>query len=258
MACTTSTIRPGTQPGDVFTLRGTRGHPPARHRPWGPHRPRDRADADAAVPASRRRCCASSRRCVARSGRTAGSRRPTRVCSASCVTPGRGFDPTGPVPVTPRLFLVPRGSLGSGEPRDIVVVAGSEGRHAASVVRLSAGERVLVGDGAGRRALAEVVASDRHTLTTRVLDLQTEPAPATRFVLVQALVKGGRDEAAIEAATELGVDQVVPWQATRSVVASAGRAGPPGPGPLAGRRRCREQAVTTLLPAGGERVGRAG
>lgn len=137
--------------------------------------------------------------------------------------------------MTPRLFLVPRGSLGSGEPRDIVVVAGSEGRHAASVVRLSAGERVLIGDGAGRQALAEVVASDRHTLTTRVLDLQTEPAPATRFVLVQALVKGGRDEAAIEAATELGVDQVVPWQATRSVVAWRGE--------RALRGRARWQAV---------------
>ena len=37
-------------------------------------------------------------------------------------------------------------------------------------------------------------------------------------MLVQALAKGDRDEQAIEAATELGVDEVVPWQAERSVV----------------------------------------
>jgi 16S rRNA (uracil1498-N3)-methyltransferase len=36
-------------------------------------------------------------------------------------------------------------------------------------------------------------------------------------VLVQALAKGDRDELAIQAATELGVDEVVPWQAARSV-----------------------------------------
>ena len=34
---------------------------------------------------------------------------------------------------------------------------------------------------------------------------------------MQALAKGGRDEAAVQAATELGVAAVVPWQAARSV-----------------------------------------
>jgi 16S rRNA (uracil1498-N3)-methyltransferase len=36
-------------------------------------------------------------------------------------------------------------------------------------------------------------------------------------VLVQALAKGDRDELAVQAATELGVDAVIPWQAQRSV-----------------------------------------
>ena len=137
--------------------------------------------------------------------------------------------------MTARLFLVPPSALGSGQPGDTVVVAGPEGRHAATVVRLSAGERVLLGDGVGRQALAEVVASDRHTVTARVLDLRTEPAPATRFVLVQALAKAGRDEQAVEAATELGVDQVVPWQAARSVVSWRGE--------RAVRGRARWQAI---------------
>jgi 16S rRNA (uracil1498-N3)-methyltransferase len=43
------------------------------------------------------------------------------------------------------------------------------------------------------------------------------PQPSPRVVLVQALAKGDRDELAVQAATELGVDEIVPWQAARSV-----------------------------------------
>jgi 16S rRNA (uracil1498-N3)-methyltransferase len=43
------------------------------------------------------------------------------------------------------------------------------------------------------------------------------PAPTRRVVLVQALAKGDRDELAVQAATELGVDEIVPWQAARSI-----------------------------------------
>ncbi|HEY8282246.1 MAG TPA: 16S rRNA (uracil(1498)-N(3))-methyltransferase, partial [Leifsonia sp.] len=37
------------------------------------------------------------------------------------------------------------------------------------------------------------------------------------ITLVQALAKGDRDELAVQAATELGVDRVVPWAAARSI-----------------------------------------
>jgi 16S rRNA (uracil1498-N3)-methyltransferase len=45
-----------------------------------------------------------------------------------------------------------------------------------------------------------------------------EDRPAVRLVLVQALAKGDRDELAIETATELGIDAVIPWQSDRSIV----------------------------------------
>jgi 16S rRNA (uracil1498-N3)-methyltransferase len=41
--------------------------------------------------------------------------------------------------------------------------------------------------------------------------------------LVQALAKGDRDELAVEAAVEVGVDAVVPWQAERSIVVWRGQ-----------------------------------
>ena len=45
-----------------------------------------------------------------------------------------------------------------------------------------------------------------------------EPAPSPRLTLVQALAKGDRGELAVELATEVGVDAVLPWSAARCVV----------------------------------------
>jgi 16S rRNA (uracil1498-N3)-methyltransferase len=102
-------------------------------------------------------------------------------------------------------------------------LTGEEARHAAQVSRLRVGERVVVGDGRGRVAEAEALAVGRDLVELRVLSLRQEPPPAPRTVLVQALAKGGRDELAIQAATELGVAAVAPWQAARSVTRWEGR-----------------------------------
>lgn len=96
-------------------------------------------------------------------------------------------------------------------------LTGEEARHAAQVSRLRVGERVVVGDGRGRVADAEALSVAKDHVELRVLALRAEPAPSPRIVLVQALAKGGRDEAAVQAATELGVAAVVPWQASRSI-----------------------------------------
>lgn len=122
--------------------------------------------------------------------------------------------------MTAPLFLVPAGSLGDdGEEGPTAVrLDGPEGRHAADVQRLAAGEQVLLADGRGRLAEATVTAAERGALHLRVSAVRTEPAPQPRLVLVQALAKGDRDLMAVEAATELDVDEVVPWQADRSIV----------------------------------------
>ncbi|PJI93357.1 16S rRNA (uracil(1498)-N(3))-methyltransferase [Luteimicrobium subarcticum] len=108
--------------------------------------------------------------------------------------------------------------LSAVRPGGTFVLGGAEGRHAAVVQRRHAGERVDVVDGRGTRLLGVVVEADRDGLVLRVEDVVVEPAPGVRLVLVQALAKGDRDDLAIEAATELGVDAVVPWQSERSVV----------------------------------------
>ena len=116
------------------------------------------------------------------------------------------------------LYLLAAGALNATRVGDAVVLDGPEGRHAARVKRTQVGERLRVADGAGKVVTGEVVFVEKDRLTLQVDSVEDVAEHSPRFVLVQALAKGDRDDQAIEAATELGVDEVVPWQASRSVV----------------------------------------
>jgi 16S rRNA (uracil1498-N3)-methyltransferase len=120
--------------------------------------------------------------------------------------------------VTLPLFLVAPERLAGVRPGGSVLLDGPEGRHAATVRRIGVGESVLLSDGRGTRATASVVAAGRAELELEVTAVDEDPEPDLRLVLVQALAKADRDDQAIESATELGVDEVVPWQASRSIV----------------------------------------
>ncbi len=116
------------------------------------------------------------------------------------------------------VFLAEPGALSRLRPGDSYLLDGAEGRHAGVVQRRGPGERVDVVDGAGTRLAGVVEGVSADGVLLRVQHLVREPEPDPALVLVQALAKGDRDELAIEAATEVGVDVVVPWQAARSVV----------------------------------------
>lgn len=102
-------------------------------------------------------------------------------------------------------------------PGDEVVLAGAEARHAAVVRRVRVGEAMTVGDGAGVWLTGECARVDAGEVVVRVVTREDVGRPRPTVMLVQALAKGDRDELAVQAATELGVDAVAPWQAARSV-----------------------------------------
>ncbi|WP_116114184.1 16S rRNA (uracil(1498)-N(3))-methyltransferase [Amycolatopsis ruanii] len=117
---------------------------------------------------------------------------------------------------TPPVFLVEEVPA-SGD----LVLDGEEARHAATVRRMRAGERLVVSDGRG--SAAECVIAGVRPRCAPVLDLSvsrrwTEPGPAVRVVVAQALAKGDRGELAVELTTEAGADEILPWRAERSVV----------------------------------------
>lgn len=104
----------------------------------------------------------------------------------------------------------------------VICVTGEEARHAAQVVRLRAGERVDLVDGAGRRYEGTVRAASRDRLDVDVARIVDEPEPTPRIVVVQALAKGDRGEQAVSAMTEVGVDVIVPWSAEHCVTRWSG------------------------------------
>lgn len=127
--------------------------------------------------------------------------------------------------MTAALFLLDAGRLAGATPGQTIVVDGAEGRHAATVKRIEPGEPVLLADGSGVVAECETVAADADRLEVRIVAVREEHPGRPRVTLVQALAKGDRDDQAIEAATELGVDRIVPWQAERSIVQWRGERG---------------------------------
>jgi 16S rRNA (uracil1498-N3)-methyltransferase len=115
------------------------------------------------------------------------------------------------------LYLDESLDLASVAPGATVELSGDEARHAVTVSRVRTGERIAIGDGRGIRVLGVVTATGPRELTLEADEVVVEEPPAIRITLVQALAKGDRDELAVQAATELGVDAIVPWAAARSV-----------------------------------------
>jgi 16S rRNA (uracil1498-N3)-methyltransferase len=100
---------------------------------------------------------------------------------------------------------------------EVVTVDGAEGRHAVDVLRLTVGERVRVSDGQGLLVVGSVLTAESSAMQVQVLSRHDVPAPDPAFVLVQALPKGDHGPLAVDLATELGVDRIVPWTAARCV-----------------------------------------
>ena len=119
--------------------------------------------------------------------------------------------------MTPRhVFVVAAPGLDGVTLGSHVPVAGAEARHG-RVRRLRPGEQVDLVDGRGRRVTGPVVGISSDEFVVAVEQLLDEGLPAPRLVVVQALAKGERGDAAVEMLTECGVDEIVPWAAQRSV-----------------------------------------
>jgi 16S rRNA (uracil1498-N3)-methyltransferase len=120
-------------------------------------------------------------------------------------------------PAVPELDGAPLFLLDELPDGEELLVDGPEGRHAVDVLRLAPGELVRVGDGRGAVVEGSVVSAGPDGLAVAVSARFEVPEPAPEFVLVQALPKGDHGPLAVDLATELGVDRIVPWTAARCV-----------------------------------------
>jgi 16S rRNA (uracil1498-N3)-methyltransferase len=105
---------------------------------------------------------------------------------------------------------------------DVVEVSGAEGRHAVVVRRIRVGEQIVLTDTRGAGALCVVRSVSKQSLVADVLERRNEQPPSPRLVVVQAVPKGDHAERAVDLLTEVGVDEIVPWASTRTVVTWTG------------------------------------
>lgn len=122
---------------------------------------------------------------------------------------------------------------------DRTTLDGPEGHHAATVRRLRPGEEVLLADGRGGTAAAVVTSVGRGTLDLEITTRRYAQPPDPRLIVVQGIAKGDRGELAVQAMTEVGADEIVPWAAARSVARWQGERG----------ARARERWVATAREA---------
>ena len=98
--------------------------------------------------------------------------------------------------------------------------------HLVRVLRLAAGARIILFDGAGLEAPAVISEADPRRTLVRVgpVSIGRSESPL-EIVLVQGLSRGARMELVVQKATELGVSAIAPAFCARSVVRlDAGRA----------------------------------
>ena len=101
--------------------------------------------------------------------------------------------------------------------RESLILTGENAQHA-KVLRLKAGEQVLVCDGAGREALCSVEEVSNKELTLTVLDfLESQSEAAVRVSVYMAFPKADKLEHVIQKATELGAWEIVAFPSARCI-----------------------------------------
>jgi len=94
----------------------------------------------------------------------------------------------------------------------------SESHHALDVLRLTASDRVVVFDGQGGEATAQITAVEGKTTHLKILQKTTTPPLACAITLAQAIPKGKNMDFIIQKAVELGAARIAPLVSDRTVV----------------------------------------
>ena len=102
---------------------------------------------------------------------------------------------------------------------DHVFLNPEESKQIKNVLRLSAGDRILVLDNQGNTYTVEISKSESKTLKGKIIEKEFQkPESQFSISLGQALTKGPKTDFIIQKATELGVDNITFIETERSVV----------------------------------------
>ena len=94
-----------------------------------------------------------------------------------------------------------------------------DAHHIANVIRLKAGDDLVVSDGQGRTVMASIEELNKLVVTCRIIKQQEATAELpVQVTIIQALPKADKFDMIVQKGTELGATQFVPFSSLRAVV----------------------------------------
>ena len=90
-------------------------------------------------------------------------------------------------------------------------------KHAFTVLRMQAGEQLMLTDGKGFSAKADIMQADKKQLMVALREKVSHPAPQKKMILGISLLKNtARFEWMLEKVTEIGITEIIPLLAERT------------------------------------------
>jgi 16S rRNA (uracil1498-N3)-methyltransferase len=113
----------------------------------------------------------------------------------------------------PRFFISPDQISGAR-----ISIAGEDVRHIATVLRMQAGDELLLCDGDGAEYTVRITRVERSGITTEITNQSKRELRHPRITLGQGLPKSDKMDLIVQKATELGAACIVPLVTERAVV----------------------------------------
>ncbi|HEV2804849.1 MAG TPA: 16S rRNA (uracil(1498)-N(3))-methyltransferase [Chthoniobacterales bacterium] len=101
---------------------------------------------------------------------------------------------------------------------DALTLTGTEAHHGRNVLRLEAGDKVVLFDGRGREATAEVDSVESSEIRLRKLHEAKSSPLRCQITLAQAIPKGKNMDLIVQKAVEIGAAEIAPILSDRTVV----------------------------------------
>lgn len=99
------------------------------------------------------------------------------------------------------------------------IITGEDVKHISRVLRMAPGDKVMICDGVGYQYLAEIAEISKDDVRLSILSAERcASEPHQRITLYQGLPKGDKMELIVQKCVELGISEIVPAAAERSVV----------------------------------------
>ena len=101
---------------------------------------------------------------------------------------------------------------------DALTLTGPEAHHCRNVLRLEAGDKVVLFDGCGRELTAEITSADSSDIRLHKIHEAQTPPLRCQITLAQAIPKGKNMDLIVQKAVEIGAAEIAPIISDRTVV----------------------------------------